>query len=716
MSTRLCQGCGFELTDNARFCPKCGKAISVRVCQACGTEVIEGVRFCQNCGKEVGIRLCQNCGSKVTEGVRFCQNCGQEIISTLTPEKKPPLIKASPKKQPKMRWQYRLAIVLPIFALLAVFIFSTIGNEDQTTPITIPTPAPLSPAQESHNRGRTLFGEGKYDEAIAEFDKAISLDPQYALAYCYRGMTYSLKEQHDLALADFNTAIELNPESILAYCNRGDIYFDKEQYELAIADYSKALELDPEDSSVWNSKGVCLSRLDRYEEALECYDKALQIDPNYVYARNNKDRLIAFMAVPADTTPPSVIGNLVVTVAGNGSVNLGWDRSTASDFEYYNVYASESAVSDVTGMTPRQQLKNIDANRCQLTGLKSTTKYYFAVTAVDKSGNENKQVIVASIIPTNYVTLEVPALVSTPEAIRREFAWEYGGINWVWEAELPGQLYQTLHDKTRPRTIDYSIYVTHSLDDGFFKALAGELMEEGQKLHFTNEQMVELVVLFTQIIPYTTDIESTGRQEYPRYPIETLVENKGDCEDLSILLAQLLSSMNYDAILLEYRGEHMAVGIADTGSLYGKGYEYNGKSYFYTETTATGWKVGDIPPGMERAVYVWELVPTPSLGCERYSWPNFTGTMPLSLTIYNDGTAPALGVKVYVYLEGSSADMCYADAWATVDIPQEETVTVTLQLKLPSQPIRTRVRYAILHKDRNLAEGSSDWQYFTAGG
>ena len=79
--------------------------------------------------------------------------------------------------------------------------------------------------------------------------------------------------------------------------------------------------------------------------------------------------------------------------------------------------------------------------------------------------------------------------------------------------------------------------------------------------------MVELAVLFVQIIPYSYDIDSMG-QDYPRYPIETLIDGTGDCEDHAILLAQLLSSMNYDAILLKYP-THVALGVADTGNMYG---------------------------------------------------------------------------------------------------------------------------------------------------
>ena len=128
---------------------------------------------------------------------------------------------------------------------------------------------------------------------------------------------------------------------------------------------------------------MALNKLGRPDEAMECYNKALQIDPSHEYAKNNKDSLVI-----ADTTPPPVMSNLIAADDLDGKVILSWDKSTAADFGYYNIYISQSMMTDVTGMTPNDQIKEIDRNTYQAVGLKLTTKYYFAVTAVDKSGNE----------------------------------------------------------------------------------------------------------------------------------------------------------------------------------------------------------------------------------------------------------------------------------------------------------------------------------------
>jgi len=105
-------------------------------------------------------------------------------------------------------------------------------------------------------------------------------------------------------------------------------------------------------------------------------------------------------AEPAETTPPSAITGLVGIDAYDGRVNLSWDKSTAEDFDHYNIYVGESEIADAGGMTPIHQIRDITANTYQVTGLEDGAKYYFAVTAVDKSGNENTLVTCVSATST----------------------------------------------------------------------------------------------------------------------------------------------------------------------------------------------------------------------------------------------------------------------------------------------------------------------------
>lgn len=105
-------------------------------------------------------------------------------------------------------------------------------------------------------------------------------------------------------------------------------------------------------------------------------------------------------ASPPDTTPPSAITGLVAANAYDGRINLWWDKSAAEDFASYDMYVSKTEITDTSGMTPVHQVTNVATCRYQATGLEDGTKYYFAVTAVDKSGNENTQVTSASATTT----------------------------------------------------------------------------------------------------------------------------------------------------------------------------------------------------------------------------------------------------------------------------------------------------------------------------
>jgi phage terminase large subunit-like protein len=106
-------------------------------------------------------------------------------------------------------------------------------------------------------------------------------------------------------------------------------------------------------------------------------------------------------APPPDTTPPSAMTSLIAINAYDGRVNLWWDKSTAGDFDHYNVYVSKSEVRDVTAISPTAQIGDISTSNYQVMRLEDRTDYYFAVTAVDKSGNEDKRVVSVMARPTS---------------------------------------------------------------------------------------------------------------------------------------------------------------------------------------------------------------------------------------------------------------------------------------------------------------------------
>jgi len=93
-----------------------------------------------------------------------------------------------------------------------------------------------------------------------------------------------------------------------------------------------------------------------------------------------------------------------------------------------------------------------------------------------------------------------------------------------------------------------------------------------------------LAVDFVESMNYESDIDYNFNIEYPKYPIETIVDKRGDCEDTAFLMASILKALDIDTILLLY-SDHMAVGFA-SGNCPGDDYSYKGRKYCFLETTS----------------------------------------------------------------------------------------------------------------------------------
>jgi len=101
----------------------------------------------------------------------------------------------------------------------------------------------FSGAQRHYNAGLDLEVQGRFEEAIAEYDMAISSNPGFAPAYNNRGGVYGRLGDVQLAIEDFDEAIRLDPQYALAYFNRGLAYNAIGDTARANADFARAAEL-----------------------------------------------------------------------------------------------------------------------------------------------------------------------------------------------------------------------------------------------------------------------------------------------------------------------------------------------------------------------------------------------------------------------------------------------------------------------------------------
>ena len=90
--------------------------------------------------------------------------------------------------------------------------------------------------------------------------------------------------KHEEAVASFDKAIEIKPEFVDVWNSKGDALLSLKKYEEAIASYDKAIEIDTKNALAWRKKAFALRKLERYDDAMVCYDKAIQIDPKNAVA------------------------------------------------------------------------------------------------------------------------------------------------------------------------------------------------------------------------------------------------------------------------------------------------------------------------------------------------------------------------------------------------------------------------------------------------
>jgi tetratricopeptide (TPR) repeat protein len=129
-----------------------------------------------------------------------------------------------------------------------------------------------------YNRGVGYIQQEKYDLALAEFTKAININPRYADAYNNRGNLYQQQGKPDLALSDYNKAININPRDAMAYLNRGILYYHQQQEpDLALSDYNKAIEINPQLALAYGFRGILHYSRQETEKAIGDFRQAAEL-------------------------------------------------------------------------------------------------------------------------------------------------------------------------------------------------------------------------------------------------------------------------------------------------------------------------------------------------------------------------------------------------------------------------------------------------------
>ncbi len=143
-------------------------------------------------------------------------------------------------------------------------------------------PKPVTDAQQTlYQEGVNKYEAGNYEGAVEDFNQAIALDPQNALAYNKRGDAYYRLGDYEQAQADSSQAILLNPQDVNAYFDRGFAFYGLGKYKKAIADYNQAIKLNSKDAYAYYGRGLARAQSKDNKGAIEDFSKAITLKPEY---------------------------------------------------------------------------------------------------------------------------------------------------------------------------------------------------------------------------------------------------------------------------------------------------------------------------------------------------------------------------------------------------------------------------------------------------
>ena len=125
--------------------------------------------------------------------------------------------------------------------------------------------------------GYLLWEGGQVEKALAAYDTAIRLQPNYAEVYNNRGNVKSGLGSHDAALDDYEEAIRLNPNFAEVYSNRGAMKFSLGRHTAALTDLNEAIRLQPDFMNAYINRGIAQLGLNNVDEAEADLQKALEL-------------------------------------------------------------------------------------------------------------------------------------------------------------------------------------------------------------------------------------------------------------------------------------------------------------------------------------------------------------------------------------------------------------------------------------------------------
>ena len=167
----------------------------------------------------------------------------------------------NPNTKKGIFWKLLLGIfVLGIGSFGAIFMLNRLNNKN---------------ALELYNQGNTLIQLQRYEEALATYEKAIDIKPDYPQALYGQGKALFQLKKYQESLIAYDQAIQIQPNYLEAWTNRGFVLVRLKRYSEAIATVDKALQLKNDDPKIWQLKGDIFIKNNQYNDAVKAYEQGI---------------------------------------------------------------------------------------------------------------------------------------------------------------------------------------------------------------------------------------------------------------------------------------------------------------------------------------------------------------------------------------------------------------------------------------------------------
>ncbi len=192
----------------------------------------------------------------------------------------------------RSRNMFRMGITVILMSIALV----ACGDQEPSPPTPVPptaTPAatPTLSANEHIDRGVEYLDQDQLDQASAEFQAAIQLDPENANAHYDLGVVHYKQDEIEEAMAAFQQALQLDPDHGPAHNNLGLVYEKLGEMEAAAAEYEAAIQANPDDDTAhYNLAGIYYSQ-GLLDEAIVAYRESTRINPDNADAHYNLGRM-----------------------------------------------------------------------------------------------------------------------------------------------------------------------------------------------------------------------------------------------------------------------------------------------------------------------------------------------------------------------------------------------------------------------------------------